>query len=312
MSSQAVSFRLEFPSRRQLQSAADPSSDAFQLRVRAQVAASLTSPIPEGNVQVSSTSVARVLEVSIFGFESRSVTPAQVVADTASSRFLAAVSNGLGYTVNMKVAPAIVVRLTSVPSPPPALPPAPPMPSNANANALSQSSESGSVLGGQMIWMVIGGLVGIMTAVGCAVAFCCGKRSGKTRSVQVGRPALRRQVSPEDQQRTAEAALPPLGEPAVVSVRPADVRLLELGMAIERAQGNFVSTSKKPAPHEDAAIKIDSKQVELAIDESCESISPHSERPPTPPPRSIRTDELSPRHLVETRIRASASLYGNL
>jgi len=316
MLSPAVSFSLEFPARRQLQSSTqsstvDPLSTAFQHRVRAQVAASLSTAIPERNVLVATTSVPRVLEITIIGLaDDRGITSAQVVANVASSSFIAAISNGLGTMVNMKVAPVAIVRTTSVPSPPPVSPPTPPVsppsvPLGADGLALDTGGMAGSI-SREMIWMIIAAVVGLLIAFGCFIAYCLGKRSGKTRSVQVGRPALRRQVSPEEQQRNMEAAvLPPQGDDAVFNVRQSDVRLLELGMAIERAQGNFVAASKKPVV-DGETIKVDSKQVELAINES---LSPHSQPstdPPTPPPRN-RQAELSS-HLVDTRIRASASL----
>jgi len=333
MPSQAVSFRLEFPSRRQLQSAVDPSSNAFQLRVRAQVAASLTPPLPEANVLVSSTSVARVLEVSIIGFESRDVTPAQVVADTTSSRFLAAISNGLGSTVNMKVSPAIAVRFTSVPSPPPASPPAPPSVPLGGDVALSQSGSS-SVLGAP-IWMIVAVVLVLCVAIGFIVAYCLGKRAAamkKTRTVQVGRPALRRQVSPEDARERAAATAAsaddfasPQGDVAVTGLPVEDVRLLELGMAVERTMelarqqsGETSNGAKHGAKHtgiaaSDIALRLDDAQA--AIDDVRESLSPRSPRVGTALPsrvlerrQSMPRSPRSPREPVDTRIHATADL----
>jgi len=303
MSSQAVSFRLEFPARRQLQSAVDPSSSAFQLRVRAQVAASLTPPILEANVLVSSSNVARVLEVSIIGFEHRDVTPAQVVADATSSRFLTAISNGLGSTVNMKVAPAIAVRFTSKPSPLPAPPPSPPtppptVPLGADGVALSQSSGSSDVLGGagqQLVWLIIGGGIAVLLVCGCFVAYCLGKRSSNTKAV-VGRPALRRHA--EDQatiENAGQAAPLSPREPTVTNVRVEDLRLLELGMAVQRAQATTAAASPgSPVSATGIALKLEGMQA--ALDNVRDSLSPVGEH------------QLSPR-VIDTRIRASADLY---
>jgi len=341
MLSPAVSFSLEFPARRQLQSstqssAVDPLlSPAFQQRVRAQVAASLSPAIPERNVLIATTSEPRVLEVTIIGLaDDRGITSAQVVADVASSSFITTISNGLGTTVNMKVAPVAIVRTTPVPSPPPVAPPTPPVsppsvPLGADGLALDTGNAASSA--SREMWMIIAAVVGLLIAFGCLVAYCLGKRSAarkKTRTVQVGRPALRRQISPEEARERAAAAgasaeLPsPSGDDAVTGMPVEDVRLFELGMAVERTMelarqqsGESSRGEKHGAKLEglaasDIALRLDG--VQAAIDDVRESLSPRSPRAglsPTnvsPHPRVLERRASMPRsprtEPVDTRI----------
>lgn len=307
MSHTAVSFELQFPARRQLQSVVqtslvEPSSEAFQQRLRAAVASSFTPARPESDVVVTTTIDPRVLRVAIVvGVGARAITSSQAVAVATSSSFLTGLESHLGSSIRMHVAPAVAVLVTAAPPPPPSTPPSAATPSLATAASdnLATAVADDSKLSTEMMWVVIASSIILVVACGCAVAFFLGKRSAKNKA-RNGRPALRRSTSKEEQPRHQQP--PSLG----VSARPEDVRLLELGMAIERAQGNYsthvpythnVSPKKVASPKpaaKDVALKLDSVQV--AIDNVRESLSPHA--------------ELSPRlvRLHDTRIRASAAL----
>jgi len=338
MASKSVTCELSFPARRQLQSAVqtaidDPSTDAFQLRLRAAVAASLHPAADESNVLVSLTSADRVLHVTIIGFESGSHTaePNAVVIDMGSTRFLANVETRLGSSVVMHVAPVVAMRLTPVPSPPPALPPTPPtspppsVPLTVIANNLGTTTDER--LSSEMVWVIIVASIAFLIVVGCATAFYLGKRAAKmkkTTVVQVGRPALRRQITPEEHQQPAAAAAanPPQDDPTVRMQD--DVRLLELGMAVERSMAQHrqsagpstqhpTKASAAPAqgssPTADIAIALEG--VQAAIEDVRESLSPRdgmhtptSLERRTSMPRSPRDGDKP----VETRIRKMSDL----
>ena len=109
--------------------------------------------------------------------------------------------------------------------------------------------------------------------------------------MQIGRPALRRQISPEDHDAASAEPDSPQGDAAVTRID--DVRIVELGMAVHRAQ---VSSAVATAATADMAMKLDG--VQAAIDDVRESLSP----------RSPHVDDNSTKRVVDTRIRASASI----
>lgn len=268
---------------------ANPSSQDFQQRVRAAVAASLIPAVDAiTDVMVAAIS-ARVLQVTIIGFAG--ATPVAHVTEASTARFLHDVELRLGLSVTMDVAPAVAMRVTPVPSPPPTAPPMPNPPVAASSATESLGASTGGTTSGtlheQVVWGLIALVLLLVLVSGCLLAYCFGTRLGrKTNTVQIGRPALRRQVSPEEQQQRhlASARTPesPQGDTAVVRVD--DVRMLELGMAVQRAQSSSAVAT--------AVTKLDG--VQAAIDEVRESLSPRAE------PHSPK--------VVETRIRASASL----
>jgi len=291
MHSRAVSFELEFPARRLLQqqvrvTVANPSTDAFQLRLRAAVAAELAPVVAESSIIITTTSSARVLQITIL--ESRDVVASQLATQAASDRFVSGVSTRLATIAVMRTAPSVIMRVTSVPSPPPSMPPSPST-NLDQANSLGAANASNDTAGQQVIWLIIGGGLALVFAAGCLIAYCLGKRSSKSTAV-VGRPALRRHG---DEQAALEQA-PPSAQPntAVTNVRVDDLRLLELGMAVQRAQTS--TSTVAPVAANDIALKLDG--VQAAIDIVRENLSPRKEQ------------QLSPR-LTDTRIvRTSASL----
>lgn len=327
MSSQAVSFELEFPARRLLQStvqtsSVDPSSEAFKLQLRAAVAASLAPAIPESDVLVASTSDVRVLSLTIIGFASRGATHGDTVVDAASSRFIAAVETRLGVTVNVHSAPTITTRITPAPSPPPAPPTSPqssPLEGGSFGNSLSVGAEStsGAGLSQEMVWVIIIATIIALIIIGCGAAFCLGKRSAKkAHVVQVGRPALRRQMSPEEHSNPAtasSAAGTSAPQAAATNLRVEDVRLVELGMAVERSMAvHRQPSSPVPAPPamsvSDLALKL--SDVQAAVEDMRESLSPRGQGSSSP--RSLeRTMSMprSPRPIVDARIRPSANMH---
>jgi len=311
MASKSVTCELSFPARRQLQSAVqtaidDPSTDAFQLRLRAAVAASLHPAADESNVLVSLTSADRVLHVTIIGFESGSHTaePNAVVIDMGSTRFLADVETRLGSSVAMHVAPVVAMRLTPVPSPPPASPPMPPTsppPSDPLTSVIANNlgTATDDRLSNEMTWMIIVASIAFLIVVGCVTAFCLSKRAAnkKTTVVQVGRPALRRQISPEEhyQPAAATAATPPHDNSS--ARMQDDVRLLELGMAVERSMAQHRQPAGPSTQHPTKASAVPDKAtqsssstadialaldgVQAAIEDVRESLSPHTPKIPT-------------------------------
>lgn len=348
MSSVAVSFSLEFPARRQLQSgnagtAADPSSVAFQTSLRASIAASLGSGLTAEQILIAPVpGNPRKLTVTVTGFDVLDVTPSAVVATVSSPTFVSNVGSSLGVTVAVAEPPAIAMRTTSVPSPPPpsppGAPPPPPSPSPvspltvatdglSHANSLSdQTGASG--LSQEMMWVIIIAVIAVFIVLGCGMAYCLGKRSGKTSTVQIGRPALRRQVSPSEAEAAANAAAVAAGSPsgagpssAEAGARPfQDVRLIELGMAMQRSMeltrqpssGDPGPSSAGALTEEDIALKLVGLQA--AIDDVRESLSgggsPQHRSPRgagvTPPRGSGITIPLQMQP-IETRIRPTSS-----
>ena len=155
-----------------------------------------------------------------------------------------------------------------------------------------------------MLWVIIVAVILVVVLVGCAVAFCYGKYSGsKMHTVRIGarigqagrpamRPTIRRQISPEEEQRRAELTAAnlqnlPQGDS---SARVEDVRLqpwrerdlIGIGMAVERQMSHRGAG--------DIAERLDGLQG--AIDEVRDRLSPRAEAA----------------SVANTRIRASASL----
>lgn len=370
MAHKTITFELFFPTRRQLQSivqtsAADPSTAAFQQQLKAVVAASFNPPLAEHDVLISETSNVRVLSITIVGFEARDATPSQLLTVAASSAFISSLQSRLDLTVTMHAVPAIGVRVTATPSPPPSPAPTLPLPMSPPASSLVtigaanlDTSTTAGTLSRDMLYVIIPAAVVLVLALACVGAFCMGKHSSrkKTRTIQVGRPALRRQISPEEQraaeeQRSATAAAElqapsPQGDAAVTAMRVEDVRLLELGMAVERtmavARQHSGDAEADPFPSDralaspkrggaksvitatDVSLKLDGMQA--AIDDVNDSLTP-----PVPPPRSASSraragerGNISPRSIerrsslprsprgepstIETRIRADANI----
>jgi len=289
MASKSVTCELSFPARRQLQSAVqtaidDPSTDAFQLRLRAAVAASLRPAADESNVLVSLTSADRVLHVTIIGFESDSHTaePKAVVIDMGSTRFLADVETRLSSSVVMRIAPSVAMRVTPTPSPPPTSPPSPTSspstPINDVANhlgAYSNDVDDGR-LSSAMIWVICAAVVSLLVLLGCLVAYCLGKRWDNKTAI-VGRPAIRRQVSPEE--HASSDPFSPYG--SITVTRTEDVRIA--------AQ----PSSMAPSSTANIAKRLDG--VEAALNNVRASLS-HADKNPT-------------RHVVDARMSASTSIH---
>lgn len=286
MQSQAVEFELNFPARRQLQSvqtsAVDPSSAAFQLQLQSALAASFSPPIGDERVLISSTSDARTLKATIIGFESAAQSPASIVSAASTSAFISALEAALGVSVLMPQPPALIMRTTPAPSPPPS-PSTPASPIFGEASSLENLETTSANAGGlstEMLWVIISSVIVFLIITGCLCAYLLGKRSGKqaTSVVHVGRPALRRQVTPEEQQQrggaaAASSAVPgPQGD-AAANVRVDDVRLLELGMAVERAKASAAS-SRTLTPGDVAIMKLDA--VQAAVDDVRDTLSPRS------------------------------------
>lgn len=339
MFSVAVDFDLEFGSRRQLQT----TNANFEQNLRLAIAVSLHPTISREHVLVEATSNPRIYKVTIIGFAGWSITPTSIVATASDATFLAELGSRLGGTVAMHRAPAIIMRTTSVPSPPPASPPQPPSPpsppsppppktppvppsppvplaggANDQSSSLSASNQDivpDDGLTQEMLWVIIIAVIVLIVLIGCALAFCYGKYSGKEmHTIRIGarmgapsRPAMRRQISPEEERRRAalsEANLQnmPQGDDAVTTARVEDVRLqpwrepqpwrerdlIGIGMAVERQMSH-----RGPS---DVAERLDGLQ--SAIDEVRERISPRGGDFAVTPPDLLET----------SRIRKSASL----
>lgn len=223
MQSTAVTFDLAFPSyRRQLQSSA--SSAAFQRQLRDAITTALATGLPAEHVTLTAASDdATVLTVTLLSFGNASA--AELVATLGGSGFAPELAARLGVTVIMHRQPAVVVRTTNAPLPPPATPaPSPPPPSvpppiptspsisgtiTSQAAALSSQHASVSGVAGlsdKMLWVIIFAILGGVICVGCAVAYWCGKQS-QTRwpmpMLKVGRPALRRMPNQSGQRNQA-------------------------------------------------------------------------------------------------------------
>jgi len=257
MQSEVVTFTFTFPSRRQLQTAAT----TFMQQLISSVAASLG--VPESSVTVSLVAnTTNSYEVSIIQFSNLAVTPTEVVAAASTPSFLNAVGSAVGSTPTLETPPAIGMVVTPVPSPPPPFPPPGPppppplLPWSSPVNQIHSGSSSQSNLGTatdgtglskEMLWVIIIAVIVVMVVLGCLAAFCYGKRISKGQYPSApgaagGRPGLRRQVSPEEEREArarraaaaAEGEPSPQGDAAVTNVRMQDVRLIELGMAVER------------------------------------------------------------------------------
>lgn len=324
MQSVAVSFNLEFPARRQLQSTTDPTSSAFQQRLKSSVAAALGSNLGEQHILISSeSSNPRILTVTVIGFYQADVTPTAVLNTVSSLSFVLDLGNALGVSVLMSGVPAISMRDTAVPSPPPAAPPSvPTTPATPIGGGLSQTSNqntgstNGAELSQEMIWVIIVTVIVLLLVMGCVAVYFIGKRSNrKTTLVRIGRPGLRRQVSPDEQQQrnssiAATAELEPPGDSAAVNVRVEDVRLIQLGMAVERVRSEAGSSGHGPPVNaDDIAIKLDNAQA--ALEDLRESISGSPRSPSRSPrsdrrfdsfPRSPHSPQTPDRQVVESRI----------
>lgn len=323
MQSVAVTFNLEFPARRQLQSSTsvDPTSPVFQQRLKSSVAAALGSNLGEQHILITSeSSNPRILTVTVIGFYQSEVTPTTVLNTVSSLSFVLEIGNALGVSVLMSGVPAIAMRTTDVPSPPPAAPPEPPStpstPATPIGAGLSQvqnqdTSRIAGELSQEMIWVIIATVIVVLLVMGCVAVYYIGKCSNrKTTLVRIGRPGLRRQVSPDEQQHrsntlVAQAELDqPQGDSEAVNVRVEDVRLIQLGMAVERTvRGGAGSSGHGGASAEDIAIKLDNAQA--ALEDLRESISPRSPR--SVPrfdsmPRSPHSPRTPDRQVVDTRI----------
>lgn len=306
MQSVAVELQFAFPERRQLQSSA---TDALPAAVQQQLAAAVaaTLAISEERVLVAAESSSRVITVTIIGFDASSVTPSEVVRTATSSSFLGELELRMGRSISVHRAPSVVMRVTPVPSPPPSTPPAPPSTPPAfgsigntiNNNLNAGLSNTTSALSNEMIWVIIIAVIALLITLGCLVAYCMGKMSGrKTQTVQIGRPGLRRQVTPEEERRPPAPAI----DSTIASASVGDVRLIELGMNLaanlQRQQSGGASSSAHGSVADmaaaDLAIKLE--QAQAALNDVRESISPRTESP------------VRPRQPVDTRIRATADI----
>lgn len=307
MQSVTVDFQLRLPSRRQLQtSSASQLSNTLEQQLRTAVAAALG--VGEEHVLISTASAVstdRVVQVSIINLTKLATTPSEIVRLASASTFTSSLESRLGTSVTMAEAPALAIRVTSVPSPPPSTPPAtPPPPSSptltaiAGANSLSTNaltssgvSATGAALSEEMLWVIIVGAMVLIVIVGCVVAFCMGKRATR-KTMQVGRPAIRRQVTPEevDARREARISSPQRRPSLDQDVRLDDVRLIELGMQVERTLARSQSGGSSPrlaqqqsgeanAPV-NRSIRFQLEGVQAAIDDVRESISPRGQETP--------------------------------
>lgn len=284
MVSEAVSFEVTVNqnSRRRLQTAAqmDLNSPAFRSSLASAIAATLGAGITPSQVTVSATmAFSNKLLVTIIGFGT--TTPSAIVDVTSSPAFIGTISTSVGVSVEVTRAPVIFVRTTPNPSPPPAAPPAPPtlpppppptpppMPSSppylvaaetenlgaGPGSALTNQSSDG--LSSAMLWVIIVGVLVVLLIAGCGVVYVMGKVGGRnSTTVKVGRPALRRQksgsVSHESNMSFPGEITPPRsadlaherGDGGMANVRLDDVRLIELGMAVERQMSVQRQTSE--------------------------------------------------------------------
>lgn len=288
--------------------------------------------VTASDVQVSIRSDrrrARLLQSGTYDIDVQVILPDMPSAEDAlaalQSETSSSLSSTLPVTVNSVEPPAVRSLAFDAPSPPPPSPPppspspSPPVPSILGGliqaldtgDNLSSESTAGK-LSSEMIWVIIVTIVLSVIILGCAFAYFMGKRSGKGRIALVGRPALRRQITPEEHSR--EHVQPTVDSSAIPNVRVEDVRLIELGMAVERTMQmqRQVSGSTMAAPaleHEISNTSFDPR------DSILEGLSPRQVRDSLSPrsPRSPRTPE-SPRAspaqpgIVDTRIRATANL----
>merc|ERR1719261_34455 len=109
-----------------------------------------------------------------------------------------------------------------------------PDPFGSSSQSNLGTATNGTGLSKEMLWVIIIAVIVVMVVLGCLAAFCYGKRISKGQYPSApgaagGRPGLRRQVSPEEEREAS-----PQGDAAVTNVRMQDVRLIELGMAVER------------------------------------------------------------------------------
>lgn len=259
MVSEVVSFELQIASsRRQLQMASATADSITRSLLPSVIASYLNAGIDASQVTIASTSTAGIYLVTILAFGS--TTPSAVIDATSTPAFVTNLEQGTGMSIAVHSQPIISVRTTSVPSPPPATPPAPPSPPTSAPGTLaigyaSQNLESGATQGltatsgslsQEMIWVIIVAVLFFLLAVGCLAVYIMGKRSGrKDARVQVGRPALRRDRSKSegashhshhdyDDEESGTPPLPRSPRSPRSEARVDDVRLIEIGMAVER------------------------------------------------------------------------------
>ena len=169
------------------------------------------------------------------------------------------------------------------------------------------------------IAVIVAVVVTVVAVAGCIFLYMRMRAAKKMAVAQIGRPALRRQ--PTSKEESGNAIDMP-------EARVDDVRLVELGMAVERtlalhrqSSGAGVSyevpSLAAQVSNEDIAIRLDSVQAtldsmrgELSPRELKDSLSLRALRgSPRSPRAPARADEeLVSLQTVDTRIRAASSL----
>jgi len=310
--------------RRQLQStAADPSSTSFQTELRGAVASSFSAGITAEDVQVEPTTTPRVLMVTVTNAGTTSMDA--LVAKANSATFVSDIGARVGTGVTMHTPAAIIVRTVPVPAPPPS-PPTVPSPTAITVGASSLAVTDGSTTGAAaMTWDVIFLIVAVIVAViilGFCVAYIMGKRAARSKEVAVvGRPALRRQSTSE--KNDVPDDIYSMEETVTAAARVDDVRLIELGMAVERTmQMQRQSSGAGPSMIDDVDpnitnvnVKTALENVQMALDEARESLSPRmlrdrlSPRSPRSQPSFTQTEgATSPRPMDTGKIRATSDI----
>lgn len=188
------------------------------------------------------------------------------------------------------------------------------MSTGTGGDAQTASVSTGG-LSREMLLAILVVIVVAILSIAALVACRYAKRSMK--SVTVSRPALRRQVTPEEERAAQEAAaaaaaeepqLPP-GDAAVTNVRMEDVRLVELGMRMERTRSFARPAQTSWAQPADISLSLDIAQA--AIDEVREALTPKDGSPRVGVPLERRASSpRSPRatSTIDTRIRADPKI----
>lgn len=225
MQARVVEFVLKFEGgiqRRKLQSSAtDAPDDQFESSLRDALVETLPDGVTARNVIIERTDVSGERKVILV--ELGDDIMERMIVRANSAAFLTALSNILGVEVALVAAARIVWRVTSAPSPPPGLPPNQPL---ANANFITGDGTFST----EAVWISIGGAVLAIAVIVCAVYWLLKCSRDKLKNVRIGRPELRRSGTVADTMQQDHL------ENQASGVDLEDVRMIELGMALERVQ----------------------------------------------------------------------------
>ena len=273
----------------------DFTSQTFLDSLKISVAGAFAAGVRPSDVRITATTDPRTLDVMLTGFGTVTPSTIVDTASSPNFILDLGTRVGLPMAMATSPVIATRMLPTpspppSPPSPPPpviAPPPVSPQALLDAASALASSSGAegntavaAGTVSSEMMWVIIVAVIGFLLVGGCAMAYFIGQRAGRKNTlVQVDRPSLHRQRTPSDMDdavnelravtlTSASPRSPSMRHSrspsmdrttsfdGITNTRVNDVRLIELGMAVERtmalqrqaSEGSYNGASSSNAP----------------------------------------------------------------